>query len=598
MIKEISNFVEKIDEKYFTEGLTPSDGLHIWIKLDNKGNKLETKCYRVKTLNKNKKIFDVNLDECIYPQELLLREFYSGLISTNKSLDSPAKKIHSSSPFVIWFKKKSISSILDLIDTYYKNTKKYFDETQHYLIEVVKNYLAKNLESIFKSINELFDETKDDEYIKIYFDSDINLVKKGYMNYLGSNLFNKDNYNTEDNKHGLSGFLNADNVKKIFVMHKTTNYIVNNRITRNDAYHLHLFQKLVDNKPIPKLPNPLPVFIDHDEIFNQRVIELYNRDGILIFNQIIRKLIDEYKRDLSNYYLIFWSRIGGLTIYDFDFVPLFRFNIEDFYLKNYFLKDVSDIKISNVFDFELKIVQPIFSNVLIQFSKQDKKTSERKISYRYFDDIEYNSKFMTKTTHINVLKYRKSFYDFIYKSKLNAINSRLFHDLMITTIVDDIKHHNNKNGYNATDYNIREKLNIYFSLNKNFGGDDMGSKIQPLQEKLKKLLTELDVHIELDEEFAFDAGQLVYYILYQSEASNKTHALIEPYITKNDIELFKVTIARGIDQYKHKLPFGTKKFQKLASEVLAWESKTKIKDMMPLFLAGYFSNSLLFESSK
>ncbi len=169
---------------------------------------------------------------------------------------------------------------------------------------------------------------------------------------------------------------------------------------------------------------------------------------------------------------------------------------------------------------------------------------------------------------------------------------------MISGILDDIKHDEYKNGQHTKDINIKDKLNIFFSLNKNFGGEDMGSKIQPLQEKLKSLLNNSDVHIENDEEFAFSAGQLVYYLIYQSEAANKTHALMEPFISKNEPELFKVAIARGIDKYKHKLPYGTKKFQKLASEVLGWETQTKIKDLLPLFLAGYFSNSQLFESTK
>jgi len=127
----------------------------------------------------------------------------------------------------------------------------------------------------------------------------------------------------------------------------------------------------------------------------------------------------------------------------------------------------------------------------------------------------------------------------------------------------------------------------------------MASKIPELREKLKKLLNDEEYHLtNEDEEFAFDAGQLIYYIIYQSEALNKTHALLEPYISKNDPYLFKFTITRGIEQYKHKFPFGTKKFPKLASEVLGYDCKTKIKEMLPILLAGYFSNSLLFDSSK
>lgn len=592
MIKEISNFVEKIDDKYFTEGLTPSDGLHIWIKLDDKGKEIGKKVYRVKTISKNKKTLDENHKECVLPEDLILREYFSGLISTNKSLDLPAKKIHSSSPFVIWFKKQNENNISDLLKIYFKNTKKYFDKSYHDLIDMLHNYLSENINLMLMWANEIFDDIKTDEYIKIYLDEDLGLVKKGFMEYLGSSLFNKADYNLENDEYGLSGFLNGDNVKKIFIMHKTTHFNINNHISRREAYNLYVFTKLLNNKPLPKLPNPLPIFIDEEEMFNKRVIELYGKNKVLSFHQIIHKLIDNYKRDLSNYYLIFWSRKGGLTINDFDFVPFFRFKLDNFILSNYFFKEVNEQKIVNVFDFEVKIIQKIFNNVLVQRNKDESH------SYKYFDEIEYKPQYMTQNTHINVLKYRKAIYDFVYKSKQNAITNDLFDNLMISTIIDDIKHDAYKNNNHTKEFNIKEKLNIYFSLNKNFGGEEMGSKIQPLQEKLELLFKESDVHIETDEEFAFDAGQLVYYILYQSEASNKTHALMEPYISKSDSELFKTTIARGIDQYKHKLPFGTKKFQKLASEVLGWQTEIKIKDMLPLFLAGYFSNSLLFESNK
>lgn len=607
MIKEISNFIEKINEEYFTEGLVPSEGLHVLVKLGNDGIEIEKKCYLVKTEKKQIKFFDENNNPSDFPNELILREYFSSIINDdqNKGLDiggTGSKKIHSANPFSVWFKKEqlesetSIKNLNERFTNYFENAQKYAQQFLLPQILSIKNYCEKEILK-FLLKEKLVKEIKPANYIKITFDTEIENVKKCYENYLGSKLYNKKDYNLSNDEYGLSGFLNGDNVKKIFLMHKTSHFKVNNHITKKEAYNLYLFSKLLNNRPLAKLPNPLPIFIDEEEL-NKELIRLYGRQGVKSYHEIIKSLINYHTRDLSNYYLLFWSKMGGLTLHDLDFVPHFRFRLDGFYLTNYFLKDGFEGEIENVFHFESEIVHKVFNNVLIQ-KYEDKATKERKILYKYFDDIEYNSKFMTKATHINVLKYRKSFYDFIYKSKPNAITSRLFDELMLTTVIDDIKHHNNKNGYNATDYSIKEKLNIYFSFNKNFGGEDMGSKIQPLQEKLKLLLKEADVHIETDEEFVFDAGQLVYYILYQSEASNKTHALMEPYITKNDPELFKAAIARGIDQYKHKFLFMKKSnFQKITSEILAWQTETKIKDMLPLFLAGYFSNSLLFESSK
>lgn len=592
MIKEISNFVEKIPEYYFTEGLEPSEGLHIWLKLDDNGNLVEKKIYMVKTSKKKKEFFELISSKLVptdFPNDLVLREYYSGYITMNKVLDS-AKKIHSSSPFVIWFKKQNVTVIQSLLEEYFKTTKKYYEEKYYDLINKTESFLENNLNNLLTEALEHLKDLKITDYIKIYFDVDLEIIKKGYKNYLGSKLFNKEDYNINNDEYGLSGFLNGDNVKKLFLMHKTSFYNVNNHISRNEAYKLYLFERLIKNKPKAKLPNPLPIFIDQDEL-NNRVVELYNRDGVLSFHNIIHKLLEEHQKDLTNYYLIFWSKKDGLTIHDLDFVSRFRFNLENFSIENLFeIKNSFEGRIKNVFQFETEIVQKIFNNVLIQ------KTKENSINFRYFDDIEYNPKFMTQTTHLNVLRYRKSFNDYIYKSKTNSITKSIFNKLMLSSILDDIKHDEIINNFHTLDRNIKEKLNIYFSLNKNFGGEDMASKIPFLREKLKKLLEEQETHIETDEEFAFNAGQLIYYILYQSESTNKTHALLEPYITKNELTLFKLAITRGIDQYKHKLPYGTKRFQKLASEVLGYDSKTKIKELLPILLAGYFSNSLLFES--
>lgn len=126
----------------------------------------------------------------------------------------------------------------------------------------------------------------------------------------------------------------------------------------------------------------------------------------------------------------------------------------------------------------------------------------------------------------------------------------------------------------------------------------MATRIPEYQEKLRKLLNESSYHLENDDyEFAFSAGQLIYYILTKSQSSSKTHALMEPFISKNDPVQFLQIITRAIDQYKHALEFGSPRFEKLASEILGYECKTGIKTLLPVLLAGYFSKSLIFEKS-
>jgi CRISPR-associated protein Csh1 len=617
MITEIVNFMECINEHYMTEKLKPSDGLHILVKLDDQGNIVKCEHWLI-----NEKTTEEDVPKYY---EFGLRDYYSNWISNNKAMDIgdvPGKmQILSVNPYSLFFTKLNFKNgnVLKKVPVYYKNILSLeasnealkFSEHEINRINQIKKFIEKNLDSLLSGSPE-FNNFNEKDKIKIYFDEDLESVRKAYDLYLDNKLFLVDDPKinlrvTKDNKaitYGLTSFFNTfGESNKPFLTHQTTNFRVNSRFESSVHRQLYEFKRMLENK---KLPNPLPIFIDKNEL-NDDVVNLYNRKNVKKYREIVRNLIEKHKKDLSNYYLINWIKLKSIEVRDYDFVPLFKYHLDDFKIITYFSKEVKEQKpeIRNVFDFETTVVQKIFNNVLVQKSKdknkdnnEDNEKGNEKYSFKYFDEIDFNSKYMTKTTYLNVLRYRKAFYDFIYKSKHNAITERMFRDIMISVIIDDIRHDEYKNNMHSHETRIREKLNIFFSLNKNFGGEDMGSKILPLQEKLKSLLSYPDTHIESDEEFAFAAGQLVYYLIFQSEVANKTHSLMEPFISKNDPEQFKIAIANGIDRYKHKLPYGTKKFQKIASEVLAWQTKTKIKDLLPIFLAGYFSNSQLLESSK
>jgi len=626
MITEISNFVGTIREEYHTEGLKPSDGLHVVIDLNKDGKPLKS-TYRSFIIKKGK-VLELDdhgkLVESDTKWEFAEREYYSGLTDMNKPVDSE-KKIHSSVPYTLRFKTKRPSNvpekewdrlskaekleraIIPRIKPYYDKLLEppEIDDKERRLVEQIRDFVQSTLLELLKADKklDLKDEygdyvIEDDSYIKVYFNVDKNLLISSYQRYLKDKVFNKNDYNTPDNEYGLSNFLNGANQKKKFVQHQTTFFEVNNRIHYTVAFKLEQFKKLLENK---KLPNPVPIFIDQKEL-NDRVVTLFNREKVLCFRDIIRQLFEERKEDLYNYYLIHWRRRGmDIEINDFDFVPHFRYKLEGFGIKNIMLirdKDKNiqpDVKIDNVFKFEAIVPSRVFNNVLVVTTKKGD------MLFKYFDDIQYDPKYMTQTTFQNVLKYRKAFYDFIYKSKYELITGTMFYDLALSSLLGDIQYNED---WSET-YRIKEKLNILFSLNKNFdhhnknfGGFDMASKIPEYRQILIAMLSDgTDAHLASDEAFAFAAGQLIYYILYQSEASNKTHALLEPYISKSDPDLFKRMITRGIEQYKHALHFGHRKFQKLASEVLGYECKKSIKDLLPIVLAGYFSDCLLFEKS-
>ncbi|MFW5879538.1 MAG: hypothetical protein ACOCUV_01810, partial [bacterium] len=104
-----------------------------------------------------------------------------------------------------------------------------------------------------------------------------------------------------------------------------------------------------------------------------------------------------------------------------------------------------------------------------------------------------------------------------------------------------------------------------------------------------------------DKEFLFASGQAVYYILKQSEAYQKSHALIEPFINKSDLDLFKKEIAKGFAKYKHQFSFAKGRFERLMAAIMGYEPEgdgLNVKDNLAVFLTGYFSDSLIFEKKE
>ncbi|MBU1298662.1 MAG: hypothetical protein KJ963_01295 [Bacteroidetes bacterium] len=602
MITEIAKFVETIPEHYHTKDLPRAKGLHIFIDLDQDDKPIKDS-YKSVVIDKKNKVFDIDkkgeIVEIEFQGNIEKREYYSRWIESNKALDSN-KKIHSSNAFALWFKSKNLSGIKESFDGYFKKANENAAQNRDKQIDLIKEFCKQELINLIKQDPKL-KEVDNEDYVKIYFNVSLEIVKKDFESYLKKNLFNKEDYNLTSSKGetlGLSGFMNGANSKKQFMLHKTSHFEVNNRISQKTALNLYKFERLLSHKkPYDKLPNPLPIFIDKDEL-NKDVVRLYNDERVLHFREIIKRLFEQHQADLSDYYLINWRNTAdGPMIYDFDFVPQFRYKLSGFEIKNPLgIKDLQERKIDNIFQFELDVVRKIFNNRLVV------QTNSGDIYLNYFTELDSSK--MSAMTYQNILKYRTSFYDYIYKSRTQAITGKMFYDLIISAVVDDIKRDEE---FNKTQF-IREKLNILFSLNhiydtnnNNFKGVNMASKIPEYQERMRKLFSDENYHIAEDDEFAFAAGQLIYYILKQSKSSNKSHALLEPFISKSDPEQFRQMIIRGIDQYKHAFEWygsGKGRFEKLAGDIMGYECKTNVKEMLPVILAGYFSQSLIYEPSK
>ena len=445
------------------------------------------------------------------------------------------------------------------------------------------------------------------DYLHLYLRTiPIDVQEELHNRYVKQEIFSGEVMSKEH--FGSVGFFTAYNQKKPFLRHRTSFLKdgVCQRFSEEDAITLYTFEKLLRRKP-QCLPNPLPIMIDGRE-WNKRVIKLFNESGdTLSFRDLLKQLFAKYNmKSLPNYYLLNLSKtVSGIVINDFDFVPLFRYYLDgDIVVSNVTnsssLQDKSfererDISIKTIFDFERVAVREVFNNSLVKI-KEDKYVTN------YFGEIDSNY-VIGGTLMSNLMqKYRKAIYAYIYKSDTNAINASMFDDIMYQSILSNIKLDTFENKRFEWNNSIKKKINIWFSLYKMFNQNDkrenMVTKINELKNEISRV-TKGETDLLSPESFAFGAGQLVSYLMDRSVSTNKTYAMLEPYLQKGKSRLLQDAIAQTVTVYKHDINQIYKgRFEFLASQVLTYGGDIDMKPLLKYFLAGCFSPCIIYEKTK
>ena len=445
------------------------------------------------------------------------------------------------------------------------------------------------------------------DYLHLYLRTiPIDVQEELHNRYVKQEIFSGEVMSKEH--FGSVGFFTAYNQKKPFLRHRTSFLKdgVSQRFSEDDAITLYTFEKLLRRKP-QCLPNPLPIMIDGRE-WNKRVIKLFNESGdTLSFRDLLKQLFAKYNmKSLPNYYLLNLSKtVSGIVINDFDFVPLFRYYLDgDIVVSNVTnsssLQDKSfererEISIKTIFDFERVAVREVFNNSLVKI-KEDKYVTN------YFGEIDSNY-VIGGTLMSNLMqKYRKAIYAYIYKSDTNAINASMFDDIMYQSVLSNIKLDTFENKRFEWNNSIKKKINIWFSLYKMFNQNDkrenMVTKINELKNEISRV-TKGETDLLSPESFAFGAGQLVSYLMDRSVSTNKTYAMLEPYLQKGKSRLLQDAIAQTVTVYKHDINQIYKgRFEFLASQVLTYGGDIDMKPLLKYFLAGCFSPCIIYEKTK
>jgi CRISPR-associated protein Csh1 len=539
--------------------------------------------------------------------QVLPRTLHIDYVDSNKAIAD--KKIHSASPYALKLKKQVLldkawmSDFAEHVARYFREALKKCraDHTSAQREQVAAfvrfcQRLPERLAEWPEAAKE-YEKLKPADYVVLYA-ADFTPAEFRVLNqnYQDDSLFNKNDYNVqrEGATYGLSNFYNGDNSKKPYLQHQTASFSIGSRISQTDARALHLFNQLRRYGAFST--NPLPVFLDKPEL-NLLLVNTIRQEGKQAagFHELLQTLCEKRPSDVGNYYLFY---ILGGDIRDVDYVSAFRYELEASIVPIF--GEEKHGRLRNVFELEKQLLQPLFGNQLVM------RIGEGAWRYRYFDDLDFDPKYQTPVQYEAIMRYRGAWYDYIYKSRRQAVSREMFHQSMQELVLDDLRHDewDASQRRHTREYAIRQKLNRWFSLWDFFDQTtltptDMPNQIEALRERIRAVANTPDApHVATDTEFGFAAGQVIYAILRKSKADNPTHGLLEPFLQKSAVSEFRRAIATAFDIYKHEFDFGQGRLEKLCADVMEYDYAGNVKELMPHILAGYFSKSLIYEKKE
>ena len=613
MIKELVQFTETClaDEEFKNLGVAPKEGLHIVLQVEKTevGARIADKAHYAVWSKKSK-------DLELLHQKCAAWAQVGWMVDTNKCFDLPVKAIHSASPFCFALKRENLvggekyaanqrdqkSQVYDRINAYFAKAQALLasDEDKN-ISEAFR--LALNDGTRFQwYLNEsgVLNDIKDGEYVIFYLDLPVEQYRAANQKYLKEKLFNTGDYNLPDATnpdllHGTSNYLNGFPTKKPFLVHQSATFDIAGRISSLEAQLLYEFGELSKRGLFPR---PLPLFVKKEE--REKALVLFKQSAggdnptKKSYQEIILELYHDFQGELGNYFLLF--QMGG-EIRDFDFVSKFEYELKDQEGNSWKIDDVfgtgKAIIVENVFDFQRIVMPVLFNNALVSFPK------DKDARLRYFDDID-PAYCKTHNAFLLAMKYRKAFYDFIYKSKRQSVTQKAIEEILITGILDDIRLDEYKERRNTENFNIRSKLNLLFGVHQYFSKianpNFMANKINELRERVDAVARG-EAGLESDQEFAFAAGQVIDRIFFVANTSDKSFGYLEPFLAQSNAQRLKDSIAQFFKRYTH--GNYSKRFKNVSAQVMAYEVQTdKLRNLMPLLLAGVFSENQLFADKK
>lgn len=553
------------------------DGLYI--KIDKNG---ELHYFESKTIKRDKLFTDLqgrqNSKEYEWFKE---RDYCSNMIDAAKSYDAPKKSIHNNNYLTLFMKS---DKFLDVEFSHLRNKlylttlsfKKFKDKKEKEILINYEDYLKKLsrkkkvvkklriLESKFNEITNKVNELEIKNYVKIFFEENMELYKKESEIYLSLKIFNDIKYSQKVDKtiYGLSNANMGLNSKKPFLENKTQKLNIPFMIENENALMLKIFFDWLKLQPYRDENNiPLDRYLDTEHFFIQK-----------------------------------HSKNDEAEITDFDYIPLKSDDVKKqfipIYVKNYLKikkdkKLILDYEIKELYELEKRIDEVFYNKQLIyNYYKDGKDIKVSDFLSKGLQNIVLNTRYSMNNYFRKYSKDEKSFYNHIKKFGRDFI-------------FEYLKEKDDKKYYYALQ-KAKEALNLTLSLKKHYERVEMNIE-QELQ-SLRELLKDEGKYPPLSKnEFLFLSGQWAYYLLSLSRADskNKTFAFAERYFKAKTTQKIQDILKIDLEKYKHAIRLNNSKAKKTIALLKSFEIEEKLNgDDKDRFLVGFTVDNIFYESKK
>lgn len=557
---------EEHGDKLIIDSYTLSEGSYVLVKEDGSLEVLEV----------SKK--DTDKTDRLY-KYFAQRDYLSKLVDMQKPIKD--KKIHSNNYLAFFVKKENIqvnhegSSNLteEMIDKYYeiltnprlkykeKEKQSMYEKCEAKYGEVDLIFLNENREWIKKNIFSLIEKyelKQDKNYLKIFFETDLDKYLDESAKYIIPNIYNSTDFNVIINNetYGLPNDNMGLNSKKPYLEQKCRKNTI--------PYLISIDEVLLQKKFFDFLMNNVSM--------GKRFV--YIDDTVACYENG-----DRPKGKFTGYFMRL-KKGKEVEIHDFDTVVNMNSEINEFKV----LKpiDIDYSKYNQTLDYkttnQIKDVEMNISNVF--FNKF--------LHTNYFTDskdIKLNERKLKEI----LIKNRESLFNWFYKGNINGAKvnfSRYSLEIIKNSILNSTSRFSTKA---AEQYNLRYSLLNYFN-----GGSNMGDVLKNTKESLREKINSKETQsLQSDDEYYFGVGQIANYLISLNKSGNKNHSLLNPILnTKNEAKL-KEEIMKLFKKYNYAIKKDSKRFNNLYSMILSYNPETKIND--DLLLAGYLNSSLIYE---